>query len=99
MPARDGTGPYGTGPVGRGLGPCGGNEQQFGDNQQFGMGRANRWGQRRFGNRHPRWGWRANTVSNAADSEIQNLQDRQNWLKDQLDAVPREIENRNKPSV
>ncbi len=99
MPARDGTGPYGTGPVGRGLGPCGGNEQQFGDNQQFGMGRANRWGQRRFGNRHPRWGWRANTVSNAADSEIQNLQDRQNWLKDQLDAVTREIENRNKPSV
>lgn len=24
MPGRDGTGPYGTGPVGRRLGPCGG---------------------------------------------------------------------------
>lgn len=99
MPARDGTGPYGNGPVGRGLGPCGGNEQELGNNQQFGMGMANRWGQRRFGNRHPRRGRRANTEYSAADSEILDLQDRQNWLKDQLDAVTREIENRNKPTV
>lgn len=103
MPARDGTGPFGTGPVGRGLGPCRGNVQGFGYDQQFGMGMANRWGQRRFGNRPPRWGWGASAADNAADyaadSEIQYLQNQQNWLKDQLDAVTREIEERTKPSV
>lgn len=92
MPARDGTGPFGTGPVGRGFGPCGGNEQEFGDNQQFGMGMANRWGQRRFGNRHPRWGRRANTAYHDADSEIQSLQNQQSWLQEQLAMISRRIE-------
>lgn len=95
MPARDGTGPYGTGPVGRRLGPCFRDEQEY--DQPFGMGRAHRWGGR-FGNRRPRWGWGAGFFYRDAESEFQVLQDRQNWLKEQLDAVTREIESRSKPS-
>jgi hypothetical protein len=98
MPARDGAGPYGTGPVGRGLGPCGGSGQEPGNDQPFGMGMAHRWG-RRFGNRHPRWGWRADPAYRAEDSETLWLQNRQNWLKEQLDAVTSELENRKKPSI
>jgi hypothetical protein len=96
MPARDGTGPYGTGPTGRGFGPCGGNEQEF--DQQFGMGLAHRRGQR-FGNRHPRRGWRAGSTYRAEDGETLRLQNRQNWLKEQLDAVTRELDQRNKTSI
>ncbi len=95
MPARDGTGPYGTGPVGRGLGPCSGNEQETAP--QFGMGMAHRRG-RRFGNHHPRWGWRANPAYRMEDSETLRLQNRQNWLKEQLDSITREIERRSKPA-
>jgi len=95
MPARDGTGPYGTGPVGRGLGPCGGNAQEF--NQQFGMGLGNRWG-RRFGNRQL---WRSRRVSAnvfTEDSEIQSLQNRQSWLQGQLALISRRIEELSKPT-
>lgn len=95
MPARDGTGPYGTGPAGHGFGPCGGSETTY--DQQFGMGRAHRWG-RRFGNRQG-WGRRVNPAYHAADSEIQSLQNRLHWLKEQLDSVTRELEERSKPSM
>lgn len=45
MPARDKTGPEGTGPMtGRRLGKCGGNEQQYG-----GLGRGGRSGMGRRG--------------------------------------------------
>ena len=96
MPARDGTGPYGTGPVGRGLGPCGGKAQET--DQQFGMGMAHRRG-RRFGNRHPRWGCRENAANNAVhNSEILSLQSRQSWLQEQLAMISRRIEALSKPS-
>ncbi len=93
MPARDGTGPYGTGPVGRGLGPCGGSGQEPGNDQPFGMGMAHRRG-RRFQNRQPCWGLRVYTP----EEEVRLLQNRQNWLKEQLDSITREIERRSKPA-
>lgn len=93
MPARDGTGPYGTGPVGRGFGPCGGNGQEFVNDQPFGMGMAHRRG-RRFWNRQPHRGLEANTP----EEEMSLLQNRQTWLKEQLDAVTSAIEHRSKPS-
>lgn len=92
MPARDGTGPYGTGPVGRRFGPCGENVQEPAYNQPFGLGMAHRRGWR-CGNRQPGRGWKGNTTYNSVDSEIQNLHNRENWLKDQLDAVSRQIES------
>lgn len=93
MPARDGTGPYGTGPVGRGLGPCGGIDQEPIYGQPYGMGMAYRRG-RRFSNWQPGWGWRAMP----AVDEKQALQARQSWLKEQLDAITRRIEELNTPS-
>jgi hypothetical protein len=89
MPARDGTGPVGTGPVGRRLGPC--SEFEYENSHPYGMGMAHRRG-RRFGNWMPRWFWRENTPN----EEIQILQNRQRWLKEQMDAVSREIDNLNK---
>ena len=94
MPARDGTGPYGTGPIGRGFGSCGRGEQAAGNDQPFGMGRAHHRG-RRFQNRQPHTGWRASTP----EEEMRLLQNRQTWLREQLDAVTSEIENRSKPAA
>lgn len=95
MPLKDGTGPFGTGPVGRRLGPCSGSEQEY--DQQFGLGMAHRRG-RRFGNRYLRWGGRPAPAFREEESEMVWLQNRQNWLKEQLDAVTHEIERRNTPS-
>ncbi len=93
MPARDGTGPFGTGPIGRGLGPCAGNAAEPGFDQPYGMGIAYRRGRRR-GNRGPRWGRNA-----WADiDEQQALKNQQNWLKEQLDAVTHRIEELTKPA-
>ncbi|MGC8626382.1 MAG: DUF5320 family protein [Acidimicrobiales bacterium] len=60
MPNRDGTGPFGDGPYGRRLGPCGGGSSARG---ALGLYRARTWGPgfgrwgavgaRRFG----AWGW------------------------------------------
>lgn len=93
MPGRDGTGPFGTGPVGRRLGPCGGvvDDPYYG--RQFGMGMANRWG-RRFGGWAPRWGRGVIT----SDEEKQILQDQQSWLKNQLDEITRRMEQLDKPN-
>jgi hypothetical protein len=53
MPARDGTGPFGTGSVGCGLGPCSGHEQERIEDRPPGM--ANRRG-RGFYNHYPHRG-------------------------------------------
>jgi len=101
MPGRDGTGPFGNGPVGRRLGPCFGNEPGY--DQPFGFGMARRWGRRfgfgyGYGYRRPWQNWRADVPYRDEESDIQALQNQQNWLKEQLDAVTHEIENRQKPS-
>ncbi len=90
MPARDGTGPFGNGPIGRGLGPCG--EGWQGNDQPFGLGLSNRRG-RRFGNFSQRRGWWGNPNVPATDSQIQSLQNQQNWLKERLEIVTRKIED------
>jgi hypothetical protein len=45
MPGFNGTGPFGTGPRGRGLGPCGGglNSVRGGRSPRLGMGFGRRW--------------------------------------------------------
>jgi hypothetical protein len=85
MPARNGTGPFGTGPVGRRFGPCQGNEQETVYGQPFGMGMAHRRG-RRFDNQPPRW----ETLTSIDEKQV--LQNRQNWLQEQLAIISRRIE-------
>ncbi len=43
MPGRDRTGPLGTGPIGRGLGPCGGGMAGRGRGRGFPFGRGFGW--------------------------------------------------------
>lgn len=93
MPARDGTGPFGTGPSGRGLGPCRDTVAGSVDDLPYGMGMAYRRGRGGWG-RRPRWGrmpWTAN-------DEQQVLKNQQSWLKEQLDAVKQRLEDLTRPS-
>ncbi|MBN1537656.1 MAG: DUF5320 domain-containing protein [Anaerolineales bacterium] len=81
MPRMDGTGPFGTGPVGRGLGPCGGGRAG-----QFYRG----WGGgfRRGGG----FGWNAVNAPFWPD-DIQYLEQQKSWLESQLQAINTRIAN------
>ncbi len=86
MPGMDKTGPFGTGPVGRGMGPCrGGLAYQRGGGR--GMGR----GFRRGGG--SRW-WSTPTIS--AEEEKAYLEQRKSWLKTQMEDIETQLENLNK---
>jgi len=87
MPGRDRTGPLGTGPIGRGMGPCGGG-LAFQRGGGWGMGR----GLRRGGG----FGW-CSTPIVSADEEKTFLEERKNWLKAQIEAVEKQLENLVKP--
>lgn len=89
MPRMDGTGPTGTGPNGRGLGPCG---------QGNPAGRGRGW----FGGAFRRgWGgWRGMGGGfgfvTTPEEEKQSLEQQVNWLKQQLDAVQERIKSLDK---
>ncbi len=66
MPFRDGTGPLGTGPIGRRLGPCGGYGRGYYYEapyaaygySRYGFGRGYGAGfGRGYGRGYGRWGW------------------------------------------
>lgn len=86
MPGMDGTGPYGTGPVGRGLGPCGGGW----------AGRFSRgWG-RGFG--YGGWyGWNAMNMPSPVD-EIALLENQKKWLESQIEVINTRIASLSKNS-
>ena len=73
MPGFDGTGPNGTGPLGRGLGPCGGGYAGRGYGR--GMGRGARFG----------WGFPPAPYSPEAETPF--LEQRKAWLESQLAAI------------
>jgi len=75
MPGMDGTGPFGTGPVGRGSGPCRG-----GSAGQFSRG----WGRnfRRGGG----FGWNTMNLP-SANEEITLLEQQKSWLESQIEAL------------
>jgi hypothetical protein len=77
MPGMDKTGPFGTGPMGRGMGPCGG-----GLASQRGNGRGMGRGFRRGGG----FGGRSTPIV-SADEEKTLLEERKNCLKAQVEAV------------
>lgn len=83
MPGMDRTGPLGTGPIGRGMGPCGGGIVTQRDNIR-GMGR----GFRRGGG----FGVRA-IPAISVEEEKTLLEERITFLKTQIEAVETQLEN------
>lgn len=83
MPGMDKTGPLGTGPIGKGMGPCGGG---------FAFQRGGGWGMGRGFRRGGGPGWRS-TPSISTEEEKTVLEQQKNWLKEQLEAVEKQIAN------
>ncbi|MBN2258006.1 MAG: DUF5320 domain-containing protein [Anaerolineaceae bacterium] len=79
MPGMDRTGPLGTGPIGRGMGPCGGG-------QAFGRGRGRGFG-RGFG-----LGLGRLPAVLPVENEKEILEQQKSWLETQLEAVTRRLE-------
>ena len=76
MPGYDGNGPYGDGPRGRGLGPCGGNKTDT----RFGLGvRRRGW----FG-RRPFFGRDRFSRSYTTQDEITDLEQEKSFLEKRL---------------
>ena len=71
MPGRDNTGPLGTGPIGKGFGPCGGGQARRGRGRGFSRGFGRGMGP----------GFAPIT------GEKESLEQRKNWLENQLDAI------------
>ena len=76
MPRYDGSGPYGDGPRGRGLGPCGGNQPDT--RYGFGVRRRGWFGRRGFfgGGRFSR--------SYTTQDEIADLEEEKSFLEKRL---------------
>jgi hypothetical protein len=96
MPGGDRTGPEGTGPrSGLGMGYCSGNDWPGSVNPGsgirgwlgFGRGSAGRgWRHRFFATCIPGW------VKPTSEQETADLKAQANWLKEQLDAIQKRIE-------
>ena len=88
MPGFDRTGPQGAGPrTGRGMGYC--NSQAPASRYGFGFGRGGAgrgWRHRFFATGVPGW------VSPTSEQEIADLDAQANWLREQLDAIQKRIE-------
>lgn len=77
MPNFDGTGPFATGPCGRGLGPC-----RAGGRAVFGVGRSRRMG---FGRGNLLGTEPSGTeLRKGMEAEIQALEERLKYLKERL---------------
>ena len=77
MPGMDKTGPLGTGPIGRGMGPCGGGQAARGRGRGFRLGGGAGWG----------------VVSTALspDEEKGIIEQRKGWLETQLAAITQRL--------
>ena len=80
MPGFDGSGPLGTGPIGRGMGPCGGGYAYRGRGRGFARGFG-------FG-----MGWGVNAMLLTEEEEKQALEQQKNWLETQLGAVSERLQ-------
>ena len=96
MPGRDRTGPLGAGPrTGRGMGYCGGYDQTVPTNPTpgfrsgFGFGYSGSgrgWRHRFYATGVPGW------VAPTTEQETADLKAQADWLKAQLDAIQKRIE-------
>ena len=85
MPGMDKNGPFGNGPVGRGMGPCG-------------NGHIMRDGGRGFSRRGGGiWGMMSSTASPDEENEI--LEQQKNWLETQLEAINEKLQELGKTKV
>ena len=82
MPRLDGTGPAGTGPNGRGMGPCGGGYP----GGYAGRGRGRGLFRGNFG-----WGLGHTDVPPFATKEA--VEQRKTWLESQLALVSKQLQN------
>ncbi len=87
MPGMDKTGPFGTGQVGRGMGPCGGG---------FSSQRGGGWRMVRGFRRGGGPGW-CSTPTISTEEEKALLEQRKSWLKTQVEAVEKQLESLSKP--
>ncbi len=86
MPRRDGTGPYGMGPMsGRGFGPCSGYAVSpfIGFGCGYGRGRGYRW---------MRYGYPVVPQEFEAKDEKEILQAQAQYLESQLESVKKQLE-------
>jgi len=79
MPRFDGTGPMGTGPLGRGMGPCG---------QGQARGRGRGFGRGNFG-----WGMGQFSAPQQETREV--MEQRKTWLEKQLAAISQRLQDLN----
>lgn len=80
MPRFDRTGPLGTGPIGRGLGPCGGGQAAgWGRGRGFRQGGGRGWG----------FGWTSAPYS--VTDEKQTLEQQKGWLEEQIAAITQRL--------
>lgn len=79
MPRFDGTGPMGNGPIGRGLGPCGGGQAR---------GRGRGFGRGNFG-----WGMGQFSAPQQETREV--MEQRKTWLEKQLAAISQQLQDLN----
>jgi hypothetical protein len=81
MPRMNGTGPLGTGPIGRRMGPCSGQGFEDMNQMQSGMGMGRRRGRGRG------WGgfFQPYPVSEAQDKTF--LEQRKSWLQSQIEWI------------
>ena len=100
MPARDGTGPTGTGPIGRGMGPCGGG--YAGCNADVYAGRGGGFAGRVNGRGRGRgffrggFGWgMGQTDAPQADLKAAMTR-RKAWLENQLAVVSQQLQDMDK---
>jgi hypothetical protein len=85
MPGFDKTGPFGNGPYGRGLGPCGSvNAAPFGRRRIFGFGRGG-------------FGWRRNSwPALSPEEETASLEQEKKWLESLLSDIDQRLEQNKK---
>lgn len=88
MPRFDGTGPTGTGPNGRGMGPCSGGYAGAYQGGFAGRGRGRGFFRAGFG-----WGMGQTDVPPFATKEA--MQQRKTWLESQLATVSKQLEDLN----
>ena len=94
MPYQDGTGPFGNGRPGRGMGPCGRHLRN--PNLEFGRGlrRRNRFAMRQCFGPGPMF-WRNSEASPAVyEYEKDALEAQKSWLEKQLDWIKQRLQDR-----
>jgi hypothetical protein len=92
MPGRDRTGPIGTGPIGRGLGPCWDEDAPVPQAGFFGAG----WGRRRGWRFWQRGGYQMPYMT--AEDEKSALKQQETWLTSRLDWVKKRLQENEEKS-